>query len=164
MTQVRVLFVCTGNICRSPTAEGVLRHRAQALGLHKRILADSAGTLDYHVGEPPDRRTQAAARRRGYDLSRLRARQVQSDDFLRFDYLLGLADEHTRWLRREAPAEQVHKIGLLLDYAPELGRRDVPDPYYGSKEGFEVVLDLIEHAAEGLLAELQHELARRRQA
>jgi protein-tyrosine phosphatase len=163
MSAVRVLFVCTGNICRSPTAEGVLRHRAQALGLHKRIVADSAGTLDYHVGEPPDRRTQAAAQRRGYDLSRLRARQVRPDDFLRFDYLLGLADEHASWLRREAPAEHHRKIGLLLDYAPELGRRDVPDPYYGSKEGFEIVLDLIERAADGLMVELQRELTLREQ-
>jgi protein-tyrosine phosphatase len=161
MSEVRVLFVCTGNICRSPTAEGVLRHQVQAAGLRRRILVDSAGTLDYHAGEPPDARAQAAARNRGYDLSRLRARQVEPHDFSTFDYLLGMAEEHVTWLRKRAAPDQLQKIGLLLDYAPDLGRRDVPDPYYGVSEGFELVLDLVEQASQGLLDHLRGELALR---
>jgi protein-tyrosine phosphatase len=164
MSNIKVLFVCSGNICRSPTAEAVLRRHAQAAGLGRRILADSAGTLDYHAGAPPDRRAQLAAQRRGYDLRTLRARQVKQEDFSRFDYLLGLAEEHARWLRDQAPPAQAHKVGLLLDYAPALGRRDVPDPYFGASEGFEVVLDLIERASEALLTELQRELTRRGQS
>ena len=159
MSDVRVLFVCTGNICRSPTAEAVLRHQVQAAGLHGRVLVDSAGTVDYHAGEPPDPRAQAAARGRGYDLSRLRARQVEAHDFSMFDYLLGMAQEHVMWLQDRAAPDQVHKIGLVLDYAPELGRRDVPDPYYGVREGFELVLDLVERGSQGLLERLRRELA-----
>jgi protein-tyrosine phosphatase len=161
MSRIRVLFVCTGNICRSPTAEGVLRHHVEQAGVGNRILIDSAGTIDYHVGEPPDPRMQAAARRRNYDLSRLRARQVKPGDFARFDYLLAMDQDHVSWLKREAPGDHMHKIQLFLDYAPHMGPREVPDPYYGGTEGFELVLDLIERASVGLLAELQRELARR---
>lgn len=158
MSQVRVLFVCTGNICRSPTAEAVLRHQVALAGLQDRIAVDSAGTLDFHAGEAPDVRSQAAARLRGYDMSRLRARQVQAEDFADFDYLLGMAQEHVTWLRGRAAPDHTHKIGLLLDYAPELSHRDVPDPYYGTNEGFERVLDLIEHASSALLERLRAQL------
>jgi protein-tyrosine phosphatase len=161
MSEVRVLFVCTGNICRSPTAEAVLRHQANAAGLSRRVQVASAGTIDYHAGEPPDARAQAAARNRGYDLTRLRARQVEPGDFAAFDYLLGMAEEHAAWLRDRAAPDQVNKVRLLLDYAPELGRRDVPDPYYGASEGFELVLDLVERASQGLLEQLRRELALR---
>jgi protein-tyrosine phosphatase len=162
MSQIRVLFVCTGNICRSPTAEGVLRYHVEQAGVGDQILVDSAGTIDYHAGEPPDPRMQAAARRRNYDLSRLRARQVEPTDFARFDYLLAMDQDHVSWLKRQAPGDHAHKIQLFLEYAPEIGPREVPDPYYGGTEGFEVVLDLIERASVGLFAELQRELARRR--
>jgi len=161
MSAMRVLFVCTGNICRSPTAEAVLRHQVKAAGLGRRILVASAGTIDYHAGEPPDARAQAAAHRRGYDLRRLRARQVQPRDFATFDYLLGMAEEHVTWLRDRAAPDQLQKIGLLLDYAPDVGRRDVPDPYYGVSQGFELVLDLVERAGEGLLDHLRRELSLR---
>jgi len=161
MSKLRVLFVCTGNICRSPTAEAVFRHQVKAAGLGARILADSAGTRDFHVGEAPDPRAQAVARSRGYDLSRLRARQVQQRDFGAFDYLLGMAEEHVSWMRGKAAPEHAHKIGTFLGFAPDIGGLDVPDPYYGSNEGFEVVLDMIERASQALLEHLREELAAR---
>jgi protein-tyrosine phosphatase len=139
-----------------------LRYHVEQAGVGDQILVDSAGTIDYHAGEPPDPRMQAAARRRNYDLSRLRARQVEPTDFARFDYLLAMDQDHVSWLKRQAPGDHAHKIQLFLEYAPEIGPREVPDPYYGGTEGFEVVLDLIERASVGLFAELQRELARRR--
>lgn len=151
---MRVLFICSGNICRSPTAEGVLRHLLAASGSAAVVEIDSAGTEDYHVGRPPDPRTLAAARRRGIDLSGLRARQVEVADFERFDLLLAMDDTHVEYLREIAPAEHRAKVRLFLDYAPDLGRRHVPDPYYGGEQGFEEVLDLVEVAAARLLAEL----------
>jgi len=152
-----VLFVCTGNICRSPTADGVFRHIVGAAGHAPTIQVDSAGTHDYHVGAAPDARAQAHARRRGYDLSALRARQVTVDDFHRFDLILAMDRGHLRFLRELAPDDGYKGLGLFSSYAhdaqPALAP-DVPDPYYGGSDGFERVLDMIELAAAGLLRTL----------
>lgn len=152
---VRVLFVCTGNICRSPTAEGVFRHLVRAAGLSADIGSDSAGTTDYHKGEPPDRRSQSAARARGVDLSDLRARRVTAEDFRRFDYVLAMDEGHLRQLRRMAPADGTAEVRLFMDYAPGAAAREVPDPYYGDAGQFEVVLDLVETGAAALLAHIR---------
>ncbi len=154
-TRVNVVFVCLGNICRSPTAEGVFRAVVERHGLGRRIGVDSAGTAAYHVGESPDSRAQAAARRRGFDLSAIRARKATKGDFKRFDYVLAMDRENRAALSRICPPGEEHRLSLFLDYAPHLGRRDVPDPYYGGGNGFELVLDLIEAAAEGLLADIR---------
>ena len=159
MTVTRVLFVCTGNICRSPTAEGVFRAHVERAGLAERIAVDSAGTHSYHIGDPPDPRAIAHARRRGYDLSALRARQVKAGDFERFDLILACDRGHHGLLRRLADEAQHGRIALFLDYAPELGLQEIPDPYYGGPEGFEHVLDIVERAAEGLLAALSRKPA-----
>lgn len=151
---LRVLMVCTGNICRSPTAEGVLRHLAQHGDRRLRLEVDSAGTTGYHVGEPPDRRSQAHALRRGYDLSTQRARQVEEDDFRRFDWILAMDRGHLLELRERAPVLVHDRIRLLLDFAPGLEGRDVPDPYYGGAAGFDQVLDLVEQGCRGFLAEM----------
>jgi protein-tyrosine phosphatase len=148
---VRVLFVCTGNICRSPTAEGVFRALVDGEGLAGRIEADSAGTHGYHVGEAPDPRSQAAARRRGVDLSALRARRVRADDFARFDYLIAMDRGHRRALAAMAPPQGERRIRMMLGFAPRLALDDVPDPFYGAGDGFERVLDLIEASSAGLL-------------
>jgi protein-tyrosine phosphatase len=148
---VSVLFVCTGNICRSPTAEGVFRALVEAGDLAERITIDSAGTGAWHAGEPPDARAQEAALRRGYDLSDQRARQVRADDFARFDLVLAMDRGHRDHLGRLCPAGQDHRLRLFLEYAPTLGVLDVPDPYYGPGDGFERVLDTIEAGAAGLL-------------
>ena len=153
--RVNVVFVCLGNICRSPTAEGVFRAVVERHGLGRRIGVDSAGTGAYHVGEPADQRAQAAARRRGFDLSTIRARKATKGDFKRFDYVLAMDRENRAALSRICPPGEEHRLSLFLDYAPRLGRRDVPDPYYGGGDGFELVLDLIEAAAEGLLADIR---------
>lgn len=147
----RVLFICMGNICRSPTAEGVFRRLVQERGLDDRFVIDSAGTHGYHVGDPPDRRAVEAAARRGVDLSSLCAREVCADDFERFDWLLVMdEDNYERLVARCKPAYRA-KVRLFLEYAPDTGRRTVPDPYYGGVNAFEEVLDLVERAAEGLL-------------
>ncbi|MCS6898998.1 MAG: low molecular weight protein-tyrosine-phosphatase [Myxococcales bacterium] len=140
----RILLVCTGNICRSPTAEGVLRARAAARGLREKLHFDSAGLHGYHVGEPPDPRTIRAASARGYDLSSLRARRVTPQDFDRFDLLLGMDSSHVEALRRMAPLGSAAKV-------EPFDVEDVEDPYYGGPEGFERVLDQIERRAEMLL-------------
>lgn len=158
MTKLSVLFVCTGNICRSPTAEGVFRRQAQSAGLAGQLVIDSAATHDYHTGEPPDTRAQAAALRRGYDLSALRARQVRLDDFEQFDFLLGMDTGHLQLLHRMSPIRHRHKVRLFLDFAQHLGRSDVPDPYYGDVEGFELVLDIAEAASRALLDHLRPRL------
>lgn len=147
MKKRSVLFVCTGNICRSPTAEAVLRHLASEEGIELHI--QSAGIGDWHVGHPPDERAQKHARTRGYDLSALRARQVAPRDFDEFDLILAMDRGHLRSLERMAPAGHRHKIRLFV------AGRDVPDPYYGGPEGFERVLDLVESACRSLLVELQ---------
>jgi len=153
---VKVLFVCLGNICRSPTAEGVFRKYVIDAGLEDMILMDSAGTHAYHVGEPPDRRAQETAARRGIDLSTLRGRRATAADLDEFDYVLAMDLENLHNLH--AIAEERHKprIQLFLDFAQELEEREVPDPYYGGPSGFDQVLDMIEEAAAGLVQEIRN--------
>lgn len=141
----RVLMVCMGNICRSPTAEAVLRHHAQARGID--VEVDSAGTEGYHIGEPPDPRSIQHAQRRGYDLTQLRARQLADEDFARFDVILAADELNLRTIRRRCPAEHQAKLVLFL------GTEPLPDPYYGEAEGFEKVLDLVEKRVDFLLSE-----------
>lgn len=152
---MRILFVCLGNICRSPTAEGVLRGIAARDYPHLKLQIDSAGTADYHVGEPPDRRTVAAARRRGYDLSSLRARQVHPDDFRHFDYILAMDRSNLSELTCRRVTGASAQLALFMSFAQGASEDEVPDPYYGGVEGFERVLDLCEAAARGLLSRLQ---------
>ncbi|QSA98985.1 low molecular weight phosphotyrosine protein phosphatase [Methylococcus sp. EFPC2] len=147
-----------GNICRSPTAEGVFRKLVEDEGLDHRIAIDSAGTHAYHVGEPPDKRAQQAARGRGIDLSGQRARRVVHADFQEFDHILVMDRENLDALRFVCPPTQHHKLKLFLDHAPKQKVREVPDPYYGGPQGFERVLDLVEQAARGLLNELKANL------
>lgn len=153
---VRVLFVCMGNICRSPTAEGVFRALVEAEGLADRMEIDSAGTHDYHIGHPPDARAQEAAARRGYDLSALRARQVTRGDFAAFDFMLAM-DEHNRsLLLQQCPPQYRDRIRLFLEFAGSGTPAEVPDPYYGGPQGFEQVLDLVEKGARGLLRHIKN--------
>ena len=152
---MRILFVCLGNICRSPTAEGVLRTLAAREAPELTIEVDSAGTAAYHVDEPPDPRSRQAAARRGYDLSALRARIVEPGDFERFDLILAMDRENLRVLRQRAPAGAHERLRLFLEFAPEAGPEDVPDPYYGGPNGFEEVLDLVEATTRSLLAHLR---------
>lgn len=159
MSGLSVLFVCLGNICRSPTAEGVLRRKLEQAGLAGRVRVDSAGTGHWHVGEAPDQRSQAAAKRRGYDLSALRARQVSAADFLVFDYVLAMDEDNLAALQRLAPAAERHRARLYLAWLPDGSPREVPDPYYGGEAGFEQVLDLLEAAADALVIELREHLA-----
>ena len=156
---IRVLFVCMGNICRSPTAEGVFKHMVEQAGLAERVLSDSAGTHDYHIGEQADPRTRAAAARRGYDLSTLRGRQVSKKDFDEFDYVLAMDETNRRLLERQCPPQHAHKLKLFLDFAGDPALREVPDPYYGGAQGFERVLDLVEEASRGLLDHLRERIA-----
>jgi len=144
-----------GNICRSPTAEGVFRHKVSAAGLDDRIHIDSAGTHAYHVGEPPDGRAQQAALQRGFDLSEQRARRVEPGDFDRFDYVIAMDMSNQDDLLSVCPSGLEDKIHLFLNFASSTGAREVPDPYYGGGGGFETVLDLVEDAADGLIAHLQ---------
>lgn len=153
---VGVLFVCTGNICRSPTAEGVFRAMVAAHDLSELIAVDSAGTGSWHVGEPPDPRSQEAAARRGIDLSDQRGRQVTSDDFHRFDLVVAMDRGHHHQLSRLCPKGEEGRLRMFLGYAPEFGILDMPDPYYGNDgDGFERVLDMVEACSRGLLAEIR---------
>ncbi|OGT21230.1 MAG: phosphotyrosine protein phosphatase [Gammaproteobacteria bacterium RBG_16_57_12] len=154
--KVKVLFVCMGNICRSPTAHGVFRNLVMQQGVSELILIDSAGTHAYHIGEAPDPRAMSSARRRGVDISDLRARRVAEDDFEHFDYILAMDRDNLEILANKSPGEHGHKIRLFLDYAPHMNEAEVPDPYYGGMNGFEQVLDLVEAAAEGLLKEIRN--------
>jgi protein-tyrosine phosphatase len=151
----RVLFVCLGNICRSPTAEGVFRHLLRQEAPELQVEVDSAGTADYHLGEPPDLRSQRAAIRRGIDLGGLRARQVTPADFARFDLILAMDRANLLELEAMRPKNSRARVRLFLEYAPELGRLEVPDPYYRDASGFEEVLDFSAAASRGLLADLQ---------
>jgi protein-tyrosine phosphatase len=155
---IKVLFVCMGNICRSPLAEGAFSRLLEQHRLGDRISVDSAGTHDYHVGEPPDPRAQAAALRRGLDISGQRARLVQREDFARFDYLLAMdRQNYARLEKLSAQQEDRRKLRLFLEYAPHLGEVEVPDPYYGGPGGFERVLDMVEEAALGLLEHIRRQ-------
>jgi len=149
-----VLFVCTGNICRSPTAEGVFRELARRKGALARLRIDSAGMLDYHVGEAPDPRAVAHAAQRGYDLAPLRARQVEPADFTRFGRILAMDGSHLRQLKAIAPGGSPARIALFLDHSLAWPGLDVPDPYYGGSRGFETVLDMVEEASARLLDEI----------
>lgn len=153
----KVLFVCLGNICRSPTAEIVFRHRVQAAGLSHLVRADSAGTGDYHIGELPDSRAREAALKRGYDMSNLRARQVQPEDFEEFHHILAMDRTNLAILKRRCPPAYSHKLGLFMDYSRNYSEREVPDPYFGGPGGFDIVLDMVEDATLGLLAKLRNE-------
>lgn len=155
MDHLKVLLVCMGNICRSPTAESVLRAHVERDGLGASFEIDSAGTHGYHVGEPPDPRASKAAANRGYDLSRLRARRVNDLDFKHFDCILAMDRENLSLLQRACPAEYRHKLGLFLEYAANYDEEEVPDPYYGGEDGFERVLDLVEDATRGLIAAMR---------
>ena len=151
--EISILFVCMGNICRSPTAEGVFRHYVSQAGLNASVVIDSAGTHAYHVGEPPDRRAQAAAERRGMSLQGIRARRVADEDFERFDFVIAMDDDNLQRLKDQAPPEHHPKLRLFLEYSSG-SEREVPDPYYGGASGFERVLDLVEDASRGLLETL----------
>jgi protein-tyrosine phosphatase len=158
---VRILLVCMGNICRSPLAHGVLRHRLREAGLGDVVEVDSAGTHGYHAGAPPDERAQAAALRRGIDISDLRARSVVGEDFEAFELILAMDDENLEWLQRSAGEAHRDKLHLFMAYAAGDEGRIVPDPYYGGPIGFERVLDLVEEAAEGLVERLREQSAGR---
>ncbi len=160
LAKAGVLFVCTGNICRSPTAAGVFRRMVTDAGLEERITVDSAGTGDWHVGQAADSRALETALRRGYDLSPHRARQLRVFDFQRFDLIIAMDESHRTHMARLARPSQAHKIRMMAEFARRHpGVEAVPDPYFGGAEGFEQVLDLLEDAAAGLLEELRSALA-----
>lgn len=152
---VKVLFVCMGNICRSPTAHGVFRALVQRERLDDNISIDSAGTHAYHVGSPPDRRAAATAASRGVDLSDLVARRVETEDFEVFDYLLAMDQENFLSLSEMCPDQHIEKVHMFMDFAPHMRTREVPDPYYGGAAGFERVYDLVEAASEALLEDIR---------
>ena len=157
MRQPAILFVCLGNICRSPLAEAAFRARAAEAGLDLKV--DSAGTGGWHVGEPPDRRAQATALRHGIDISRYRGRQVEGGDFHRFTHIFALDHDNLANLRRLAPADGTAEIGLLLDLVEGLEGEAVADPYYGAESGFQRTWDQVDAAARALVARLAHERA-----
>jgi protein-tyrosine phosphatase len=152
---VHVLFVCLGNICRSPTAHGVFAKMVDDEGFGGAIVVDSAGTHAYHIGERPDPRAQKAASKRAIDLSALRARRVVPEDFEEFDYLVAMDRSNLEHLQSMCPPAAQHKLHLFLSFAPELNLDEVPDPYYGGPAGFERVIDLIEDASRGLIAHIR---------
>jgi protein-tyrosine phosphatase len=147
----RVLFVCLGNICRSPTAEAVFRQLLQGAGLADRVACTSAGTHDFNRGVPADGRARAAARRRGYDMSRMRGRAIADEDFARFDLVLAMDRQNLEALRSRCPGDKADRVRLLMEFARRHDALDIPDPYYGNAKAFELVLDMIEDACESLL-------------
>jgi protein-tyrosine phosphatase len=151
----KVLFVCLGNICRSPTAEGVFRRLVERAGMAEQIVIDSAGTAAWHIGKAPDARATAAAALRGYDLSDLRGRQVSAADFVAFDYILAMDEANLANLLEECPPEYRAKVRLFLSFSRRWQGQEVPDPYYGGTDGFDHVLDMVEDAAEGVLRTIQ---------
>jgi len=153
--KIRVLMVCLGNICRSPTAEAMLRQKVHEAGLDDRIEIDSAGTADYHVDSPPDRRAVAHGERRGLRMRHLRGRQVERVDFDRFDWILAMDDDNLADLKRIRPAGSRARVALLMSFAPDAGAREVPDPYHGGADAFEHVLDLSAAAADGFIASVR---------
>ena len=155
MKKVSVLFVCMGNICRSPTAEGVFRHLVRQAQLEDRVHTDSAGTHAYHVGNPPDARAQATAERRGIELHDLRARRVVEEDFDVFDYVLAVDQENYQILSTICPPGNERRLRMFMEFAPHLNIPEVPDPYYGGASGFERVFDMVEEAARGLLEDIR---------
>ncbi|MBC3916696.1 low molecular weight phosphotyrosine protein phosphatase [Undibacterium sp. CY18W] len=157
-TTKAILFVCMGNICRSPSAEGVFRAQAEAAQLNLHI--DSAGTHAYHIGEPPDPRSQDFAARRGIDLSQQRARKLSADDFAKFDLLLAMDKDNLARMKVACPVAHQHKLKLMMDYASQSDSDVVPDPYYGGPDGFDLVLDYIEDASAGLVRAIQQDLNR----
>lgn len=156
----KVLFVCMGNICRSPTAEAVFRHLVHQQELSHRFEIDSAGTHDYHVGYPPDHRMQKAALARGYDLSKLKARQVDPVDFEYYDYILAMDNHNMDCLLDIKVDNKIAKVELFLNYAVDQDDKEVPDPYYGGEEGFEHVMTLIEYASQGFLETIQKNISK----
>ncbi len=152
---INVLMVCLGNICRSPTAQGVFETMVDNNALAHQIHVDSAGTSSWHINEPPDRRSQSAALKRGYDLSHQRGRQVTVRDFERYDYILAMDEDNLTDLKRLCPKDYKGHLGLFLAFNQQAEYEEVPDPYHGGGQGFELVLDLIEGASEGLLAHIQ---------
>ncbi len=154
--KVSILFVCMGNICRSPTAEGVFRKLLVDEAPELDVEIDSAGTHAYHTGEQPDLRAQHAAMQRGFDLSAIRARKVKNSDFERFDFVLAMDSGNYELLNARCPSAESHRLRMFLEFAPGLRRRDVPDPYYGGSNGFEQVLDIVEQAARGLLDHIRN--------
>ncbi len=151
----RVLFVCSGNTCRSPTAHGLLRQRLRAAGLAERIAVDSAGTHGQHAGDPPDPRSRAEAMRRGLDIADLRSRELTAADFTGHDLYVAMDDGHVRFLTARLPAERHAAVRLLLTFAPDAGRADVPDPYYGGPADYRLSYDLIERGVDGLVGHLR---------
>ena len=156
-----IVFICMGNICRSPTAEGVFRHKVHAAGLIERIAIDSAGTHNYHPGEPPDARSQHHAKRRGYDLSALRARALSEADIERFDWLIVMDDLNYSTVLKRMADEHHRKLRRLTEFCTVHQTREVPDPYYGERADFERVLDLVEDGCDGLLALIRSDMALR---
>jgi len=154
--KIKVLFVCMGNICRSPTADAVFRHLVKEAGADHMIHVDSAGTHAYHIGDPPDQRTQDTARQRGYRMHDLRARAVQASDFEEFDYILAMDKENLSLLQQRSPHQHTSKIQLFMQYSTQANPNvEVPDPYFGGHQGFELVLDMVEEASQGLLTHLR---------
>jgi len=158
---IKILFVCTENICRSPTAEVVFRHYAKKAGLDHLIFSDSAGTHSNHIGEAPDKRAQRVAQHRGYDVSRLRARQVKTTDFAEFDLVLAMDEDNLNTLKHLCPSTDAHKLSLLMKFSEKSETRNIPDPYYSGLRSFEQVMDTIEDATQGLLYHVCEKLLNR---